>query len=187
MSQYIALLRGINVGGKHRVAMSVLKQCFEKAGYRDVATYINSGNVLFVSKEEKEENLAKKIEKQLESAFGFRIPVVVRSGRSFEKIAAAIPKQWQNDTEQKSDILFLWKEYDSRKSLSLIRIAKGVDTVRYVPGAILWNVSREQYGKSGMRDFIGTALYKNMTARNVNTVRKLTDLMRKSAGELKEG
>ena len=53
-----------------------------------------------------------------------------------------------------------------------------VDTLIYIEGALIWNLRREHYSKSGMNTFIGTPIYKNMTARNVNTVRKLAELMK---------
>jgi uncharacterized protein (DUF1697 family) len=85
---------------------------------------------------------------------------------------------WANDAEQKTDVLFLWDDFDDKKSLTLIKTTPKVDTLKYVAGAIVWNVKRDDYTKSGMNKFIGTLVYKNMTARNVNTVRKLGELMK---------
>jgi uncharacterized protein (DUF1697 family) len=76
-------------------------------------------------------------------------------------------------------VLFLWEAFDTKKSLGLIAQNEAVDTLKYVAGAIVWNVKRSDYKKSGMHKFIGSEIYKHMTARNVNTVRKLVEMMKK--------
>ena len=171
---YVALLRGINVGGHKKVEMSKLKQAFEDAGYENVSTYINSGNVIFESKK-KVDTLS--IEKMLEKVFGFEIFVVVRDVGNIQKLCKAIPVDWTNDDDQKTDICFLWDEYDNESSIGHLKLTAGVDRVKYIDGALVWNIHRKDYTKSGMHTFIGTPLYKHMTARNVNTVRKLGALM----------
>lgn len=173
MARYVALLRGINVGGNCKVEMARLKELFEKLGYISVRTYINSGNVVF---ESKDDNFSA-IEPALAQTFGFPIRTIVRSAKSIRQICQKIPIKWTNNTEQKTDVIFLWDKYDSKKSLSLIQTNPEVDTLVYLPGAIVWNLDREYYTKSGMHKFIGTEVYKHMTARNVNTVRKLDTLL----------
>lgn len=173
MPKYVALLRGINVGGNKKVEMTKLKKAFESMGYTDVSTYINSGNVLFSAAKENFEI----IEPFLEKAFKFSIPVIIRSAASIKNVAKKIPKEWENDPSQKADVLFLWDAYDKKSSLKLIATKEGIDELLYVPGAIIWHLNREHYTKSGMHKFIGTEVYKNMTARNVNTVRKLAALL----------
>ena len=176
--KYVAFLRGINVGGNNKVPMSELKSCFESLGFSDVSTYINTGNVIFETKRTSEPSLVKKIENGLLKTLGLPVRVVVREQKNIAKIAKAIPKDWENDKVQKTDILFLWDDYANKNSLKLIKAEAKIDNLKYVDGAIFWNVIRKNYNKSGMRNFIGTELYKNMTARNVNTVRKLAVLMR---------
>ena len=175
--KYVALLRGINVGGNNKVSMTKLKDCFERLDFKDVSTYINSGNVIFETTLKTETAIVKKIEEAIVETFKFPVRVVIRSQENIKKIAAAIPKSWENNDKQKSDILFLWEKYKSKKSLGLIEAKTGIDALKYSDGAIFWNVDRKNYTKSGMGNFIGTELYKNMTARNVNTVRKLAALM----------
>lgn len=174
MKTYVALLRGINVGGNKKVEMAKLKQVFEKLGFERVSTYINSGNVIFSSKSAP---IATDLEKVLKKTFGFAIAVVVRDAASIAKVAKAIPKGWDNNPEVRTDVLFLWDEYNKKSSLGLISAHPEADKLKYVDGVIIWQVDRKFYTKSGMRKFIGTPLYKNMTARNVNTVRKLAELM----------
>jgi uncharacterized protein (DUF1697 family) len=174
---YVALLRGINVGGKNKVEMLHLKATFEKMGFTDVVTYINSGNVIFHTKRTRPALLEERIEKVLEGTFGFPIRTLVREGKNIEQVARGIPTEWPNDAKQKTDVLFLWEEYDHEKSIDLIKTKKGVDTLLYIAGAIAWNLNKKNYNKTGMRQFIGSEVYKHMTARNVNTVRKLAELV----------
>lgn len=169
MKTYVALLRSINVGGNSKVEMPKLKKVFESLEYSDVSTYINSGNVIF-SSNAKVDTLV--IEKALKKQFGFDIRIVVRDMKNIQKIVKAIPLDLNNDTEQKTDVLFLWDEFDNKKSLELLCLNE-VDRAIYVSGAIVWNIKRSDYGKSAMSKFVGTKLYKGMTARNVNTVRRL--------------
>lgn len=176
--KYIALLRGINVGGNHKVEMKKLKAIFESMGYTDVSTYINSGNVFFTSSSNAKKDLLK-IEQVLKKTFGFAIPVVVQDQKTIQNIAKAIPSKWKNDTDQKTDVLFLFKEFDKKISLNLLMRKKGIDSVIYIPGAIIWNIHRKDYSKSGMYKLIGTPLYKNATIRNVNSLRVFAERMKK--------
>lgn len=90
MTIYIALLRGINVGGKNMIKMAELKKVLQDLGLCDVKTYIQSGNVLFKSNEE-EGALKIKIENAIEAEFGFPVPVILRKAEELEKIAASCP------------------------------------------------------------------------------------------------
>jgi len=171
--KYVALLRGINVGGNNKVSMAELKAMFEDLGFSDVQTYINSGNVLFSG----EQSLIKAIEPAFIERFGFPVNFLFVDKKKLLTISEAISPNWTNNAEQKTDVWFLWDEYANISSLELLSITKGVDEVLYVDGAIIWHVLKKYYTKSGMNDVIGTKLYKNLTARNVNTVRKLVTLI----------
>lgn len=90
MTTYIALLRGINVGGKNRIKMTDLKQMFEGIGLRQVQTYIQSGNVLFLAAEE-ESALRQRIEHEFERFFGFAVIVVLRKSEELEQMINSCP------------------------------------------------------------------------------------------------
>lgn len=173
MTRYVSFLRGINVGGNNKVEMPKLKKAFESLGFDNVSTYINSGNVIF---ETNKKDLEPLIEKTLKKIFGFEIRVVVRDAKNINKLCREISRDWLNDTEQRTDVLFLWDEFNSKKSINVIKVTE-VDTLKYIDGAIVWNIKRKDVPRSGMRRFIGTLIYKNMTARNINTVRKLNELL----------
>ncbi|SEQ48377.1 Uncharacterized conserved protein, DUF1697 family [Virgibacillus subterraneus] len=87
---YIALLRGINVGGKNKIKMGELRDVLETMGLNRVQTYIQSGNILFESNE-KEEPLQKQIEKKIEEGFGYSINVILRTPTELERIIGNCP------------------------------------------------------------------------------------------------
>lgn len=174
--RYIALLRGINAGGKRKVPMVKLKQLFTELGYTDVTTYINSGNVLFRTSTSPR---ASEVEKQLENKFGFPIDTIILTASEFTTIAEAIPPGWQNDyMEHKSDVAFLFPDIDSPKILEQIGMRSDVETLIHVKGAILSSLPRKNQPKSSLARCIGTPLYKRMTVRNITTVRKLAEMMK---------
>jgi len=177
MTKYIALLRGINVGGNNKVEMSKLKKSFESLGYEKVSTYINSGNIFFETKEKDRVKLVREIEKVLKKDFKLELRVVIRDSKDINKICKKVSLDWKNDDEERTEVLFLWDEFDNKNTLKLILNNPDVDNLIYIPGAIVWNVKRINYSKSGMRKFIGTKVYKNITGRNINTVRKINGLM----------
>ncbi|MBI2465166.1 DUF1697 domain-containing protein [Candidatus Shapirobacteria bacterium] len=183
MTKYVALLRGINVGGKSKVKMATLKECFESLGYKNVATYINSGNVIFEAERIDEEEMIKEMETKMRDVFGFGIRIVVRSFENIKNICEKVPTGWMNNVEQKTDVIFLWQGVDTQEDIESIKIKPEVDTLLYIERAVVWHIDRVNYSKSGMNKFIGTNIYKNMTARNINTVRKLRQLMEGKNGD----
>ena len=178
MKKYVALLRGINVGGNSKVSMKELKKAFESLNFKNVSTYINSGNVIFEEATRGSESIVDEVEKKLKKVFGFPIMIMLRDAKNIQKLAGVIPSEWTNDTTMKTDVLFLSDEFDKKDTLKLITTNTTVDTLLYHSGAIVWKVDRSNYTKSGMRKFIGTTVYKNMTARNINTLRKLAVIMK---------
>jgi uncharacterized protein (DUF1697 family) len=174
---YVALLRGINVGGNNKVAMKTLKAAFETAGMERVSTYINSGNVIFSSTETSIPKLTGALEAAIKRDCGLQIKVLVKNIASLRAIAKALPDSWQNNSDMKCDVMFLWEHYDNKSVLDQVTIKPDVDEVRYQAGAILWKVMREGATRSGIQKLIGTELYRHMTLRNCNTTRKLLELM----------
>jgi len=175
---YVALLRGINVGGKNKVDMKQLKGVFEDAGMTDVKTYINSGNVIFSSKIRAKARLVDQIEDGIAKHFGFDVPVVLRNLAEMKALVKTIPAKWTTDQKMRCDVLFLWKEVDRRSVLKEFKHDPKMEDVRYAGGAIIWRIDRKDVNKSRMwRGLFGTPLYKQMTIRNCNTARKLLTLM----------
>ena len=174
---YVALLRGINVGGKNKVAMPRLKRTFEEVGLTDVTTYINSGNVIFKDSRRKPATIISALEKAIEQDFGFQIKLLIRDLAAIRKTIKALPDNWTNDNSMKCDVMFLWDGFDRKDVLDDLKIKPDIEDVVYVPGAIIWRVDRPNVTRSGMIKLVGTELYKGMTIRNCNTVRRLAELM----------
>jgi len=174
---YVALLRGINVGGKNKMAMPRLKRTFEEVGLTDVTTYINSGNVIFKDSRRKPATIISALEKAIEQDFGFQIKLLILDLAAIRKTIKALPDNWTNDNSMKCDVMFLWDGFDRKDVLDDLKIKPDIEDVVYVPGAIIWRVDRPNVTRSGMIKLVGTELYKGMTIRNCNTVRRLAELM----------
>lgn len=178
--KYVALLRGINVGGNHRVPNAEFKAVLESLGFRDVIIYINSGNAVFTS-----DHAPRSVDVQavLENHFGFSIPTLVLPGEKVQAIADAIPAEWTNDTPrpdksgQKSDVLYLFDEVNAPDILEKLGHKPEIETMLYVDGAVIANVTRLNQARGSLQKLIGTKLYAQVTIRNVNTARKLAELV----------
>ncbi len=175
---YVALLRGINVGGNNKIPMKELKKTFEKRELKSVTTYINSGNVAFEFEARENEDLELLLNQAILEDFQLDISVMIRSMNEYEKLMERLPEHWKNDSDMKSEVLFLSEPFDGEETLEELTIKPGIDTVLYVPGAILWSVDRKNVTKSGLMKIVGTKLYKQMTIRNVNTTRKIYEIMK---------
>ena len=173
--KYIALLRGINVGNSVKINMKQLKELFETLGYANVSTYINSGNVLFETIE-KRELIKEKIEEMLINKSGQEIKVLIKTKTEIKNIAKIIPDEWTNDSDQKTDVAYLFSEIDNKEIVNELPIKKEYINIKYIKGAIIWNVKRIDYNKSQLNKIIAHRIYKEMTVRNVNTARYLASV-----------
>src|SRR4029077_8272389 len=173
---YVAFLRGINVGGNSIVSMAAIKEALVALGLTDVRTYINSGNVIFSTRASDALKLSARIEKALEQPTGMAIKLLVMDYNTVKKMVGSIPRDWVDDKTMRTYVLLLWKELDDRTILDRLPIKPGVDELRYLPGAVVWRVDRENVGRSQMNRLVGTPVYKKMTIRSANTIRKLNEL-----------
>ncbi len=174
--QFIALLRGINVGGNNAVSMQRLREIFVEAGCEQVRTYINSGNVIFHD-DRPVSDIQTMLDTKLRENFSFSIKLLLINQKNFRAIHDAIPDDWQNDSNQKCDVMFLWDTFNDKSILERLVIKPEVDNVRYINGALIWHVERRNVTKSGMMKLVGSELYRHMTIRNCNTVRKLQKIL----------
>lgn len=174
---YAALLRGINVSGNNKIDMKKLKLSFEYLGLEQVVTYINSGNAIFKTDLEDVKLISENIEAKILTDFGFAVKVLVRPQSDFENICKKVPQKWINNDQMKCDVLFLWDEMQSPETIKLLNLVPDIDEVIYESGAIIWSLNRENYAKSAMQKFIKSPVYPKSTARNINTVRKILEIM----------
>lgn len=178
--KYVALVRGINVGGNHRVPKTEFQAVLEGLGFRDVVIYINSGNAVFASDTQPK---AADVQAALEKHFGFDIPTLILSADKVKAIAAAIPPEWTNDTPkpdksgQKSDVLYLFDDVNAPDIIEKLGYRPEVETMIYVDGAVLANISRKDQSRYSLLRLMGTPLYRRMTIRNITTAKKLAELV----------
>ena len=175
--KYVALLRGINVGGNNKVDMKQLKAAIETVGMRDVQTYINSGNVIFTHYEAPTNYLADILRRVIQSEFRFAVDLIIKTHEEMRAIVDSLPREWQNNAEIKCDVVFLWDDHQTDELLSQLNPRNDIDDVRTAPGAIVWKVDRTNVTKSGLVKIIDLPFYRQVTIRNCNTSRKLLALM----------
>jgi uncharacterized protein (DUF1697 family) len=174
--RYVALLRGINVGGKTLIKMADLRACVEGLGFDDVSTYIASGNVLFATDGDAD-RLADTIEHAIEERFELPVKVVVLDRTAYGRIVRAIPKAWIGDDAVRANIAFVRPGTDARKVVGELDPDPEVEEVKAVKGAILWATRRDALNRSALRKLIAGAAYKELTVRNLNTTLKLQKLL----------
>jgi uncharacterized protein (DUF1697 family) len=179
---YVAFLRGVNVGGKGIVSMAAIKEALIARGLSDVRTYINSGNVIFSTRASDARVLTARIEKALEQHTGMAIKALVMDHKALKKMVDAIPRDWVDDKTMRTYVLLLWKELDDRGILERLPSRPDVDELKYTPGAVVWRVDRKNVAKSRMNRVVGTPMYRKITIRSANTMRKLNELTATPAG-----
>ena len=178
---FVALLRGVNVGGNNMISMSALKKSFESMGFTDVLTYINSGNIIFKSNEADARKLESKLEKMLSKEYQLESRVVLRSLSEMEKLVQSLPRTWTGDSNWRYNVIFLRHTIDSEKILNELEFKKDIEEVVYRPGALLWSAQISELTRTNMLKLSSRKMYQDMTIRNLNTTRKLCELMKKVA------
>jgi uncharacterized protein (DUF1697 family) len=178
---YVALLRGINVGGNNMIKMSALKAGFERLGFTDVSTYINSGNVLFRTKDTEPRKVEKTIERMLVGEFRLPCKVVIRSAAEMAALVKKLPKDWTGDKEWRYNVIFLRHAIDSKDVVAQFKPKPDIEKVIYVPGTLLWSARFKDVTRTAMVKIASHKLFQDMTVRNLNTTKKLHELMQKMA------
>ena len=176
-NKYLALLRGINVGGNNIISKEDLKQCFEDMGYLSVKTYIQSGNILFRTTSRSINKITKTVEGALADRFDYEARAVVISEKDYISAVDDRPKTWGESNDFKHNAMFTLKEISPQEVLDQLDKPKPtIDKVATAKGVIFWSTSKEELSKSVLMKLAKTSLYKKMTVRNHNTVFKLLDL-----------
>lgn len=174
--RYVALLRGINVGGNTMIKMADLKKSFESLGLENVVSYVNSGNLAFDAKKISEKSLVKKLENVIEKDFGTQVPVMVREQKEIPKIIAANPFEGEFESHKEMHVLFLREDMPKDKMQQLLDAAPKGE--RYAA------IGRELYCHLPMgvidsllgKSFIEKKLKLAVTGRNWRTTEKLAEL-----------
>jgi len=174
---YVALLRGINVGGKNLLKMAALKACLDGAGFEGVRPFIQSGNVIFRASRGGVTALAARIEDAIESAIGVRPPVVVVSRDRLKQIVAEAPAVWKDADDLRRNIAFLFPPVSAARAVTEVEIRTGVDTVKAGKGALYLTTVLRDAARSRLSKIVGRPIYQHMTIRTYGTCQKILALM----------
>jgi uncharacterized protein (DUF1697 family) len=182
VGRYVALLRGINVGGKNLIKMTELKICLEKQGLRDVVTYIQSGNVLFTSADAGSAKLVRQIEAALVAAFDYRASVVLRSRKQLQDIVGRAPKGFGTQPDRfRYDVIYLKAPLSAAAAIKSVPTNPEVDQVHAGTGVLYFSRLISKATQSRLSRLISLPIYQSVTIRNWNTTTKLLHLMEASS------
>lgn len=175
-SQHLALLRGLNVGGKNLVKMADLRAAFESMDFADVATYIASGNVLFGAPRQRREELAARIESELTRGFGTELKVVLLTEAQLRGVVEGAPRGFGGDSHL-CDVVFVRKPLTVKKAFGAVEIREGVDRAWPGKGVLYFSRLAAKATSSRLNKVASLPEYKNMTLRSWSTTTKLVALM----------
>ena len=176
--RFLALLRGINVGGNNLIAKDQLRDTFEALGFCNVRTYIQSGNVLFRATDNNPSRLTKVIEDRLSERFSYPARAVVISSVRYAAALRAAPSGWGTKDTQRHNALFVLGGITSAEALAALPTPKRqYESVTTGPGVIFWSASKVRWSRTAMAKVASEPMYQHLTVRNHNTVFKLGQLL----------
>lgn len=175
-TRYVALVRGINVGGRNAVAMADLRAVLSSS-LDAVETYIQSGNVLFDT-EAPRATLEPLLEATIEEAFGIPTIVVVRSHRQLRAVVTNAPAGFGTapDTYH-SDVVFLKAPLTAAQAMRVVVQREGVDQAWPGTGVVYFARLSARRTQSRMNRIMGTPEYRRMTIRSWSTTTRLLELL----------
>ncbi|KOX09229.1 hypothetical protein ADK66_13195 [Micromonospora sp. NRRL B-16802] len=176
MTRYVALLRGVNVGGV-RLAMADLRRIVTDLGHDDVKTYLQSGNVAFGSSVRDAEKLAGGIERALADELGLTVPVLVRSGRELAAVAGGNPYAEREDDPTRLLVAFL-RSAPTTSAVDALTVPGGENAAFTVTGReVFLHFPDGGYGRSKFTNaYLEKKLAVVATTRNWKSVRALAEM-----------
>ena len=174
--RYVALLRGINVGGRNMIKMEMLREVVASLGFSNVKTYVNSGNVAFDAKKALDTTIAKKIRDAIEKKLGMDISVMVRSTDKIKEIIAKNPYDGQFENDKDVHVFFLEKELSPEQRDLLFANGSDVEFITVDGRTIYYMLKISILDSSLGKGFIDKKLKIAATARNWRTVNKIVEL-----------
>ena len=172
----VTLLRGVNVGGRHAIKMDALRALYESLDLHDPRTYVQSGNVVFRTRERDLAKLAESVEKAIERRFGFRPAIIVRTSSEMRDVVAGNPFAKRQGIEP-SKLIVTFLAYDPGQETQdkLLKLKTDGEEVR-IRGRELYIYFPHGMGRSKLPALIDRALPTPGTARNWNSVTKLLEM-----------
>ena len=178
MKRYGALLRGINISGKNKVVMAELKKEIESLMFENVKTYLNSGNVIFSSRENIEK-ITKQIEEMLKKNYDFKIPVFVLEQEKLKDILEHAPIWWGSDDKMIYDnLIFIMPPAKFSDVYAAIgEPKKELEKIENYKDVIFWSFYRKDYQKTNWWSKTANAgISIKLTIRTANTIRKIVGM-----------
>lgn len=170
MNKYVILLRGINVGGHRKVPMAELREILSDSGFKNVVTYIQSGNVILQSSQNSK-NIKTKIEKVILKHFGFEVIVIVKTKEELKEIFDNCP--FQQQTKEKSYFMIL-DSLPDKFGLQEVSSLTHIGEEFHITYTSIYFFSANGYGRTKFNsNFFERKLKVNATARNYKTMLKL--------------
>ncbi len=177
--EYLALLRGINVGGRNIIKMADLKECFESMKFTKVKTYIQSGNVIFSSTEKNQNILQKLIGDNLSEQFNYTDKVFILSCPQLKNIIEDAPEGFGAEHEiYKYDVMFVKESRNPEEIIKNLKFKEGVDRAWSDRNVIYFSRLISRTSQSYLAKITALPFYKDITIRNWNTTTKLLSLMK---------
>ena len=178
MTAFVSLFRGINVGGHHQIRMDDLKDMYESLGFKDVLSYIQSGNLVFTSDDADVARLQRQIEDGFEKNFGFHVEVIVRSSVELRDIIDKNPFQGQQSKEPNwVVVMFLAARPDDTAQEDLLKTYVGPEEL-FIIGKEVYIYYPNGIGRSKLSNSLLEKKLKTVgTARNWNTILQLQKLI----------
>jgi uncharacterized protein (DUF1697 family) len=174
--RYVALLRGINVGGNNMIKMETLRATLSALGFENVKSYINSGNLIFDTSKTDDGKLAKKIHDAILKEFGFDISVMVRSRAEITEIIKGNPYEGQFENDKDVHVFFLGSELTADQKKRLLELINDNELIAIDGRTIYYGLRISIIDSLLGKGFIDKKLKIPATARNWRTVKKIADL-----------
>ena len=175
---YVALLRGINVGGNNLIKMADLRNSFGEMGFTCVETYIQSGNVVFCAKKMTKAKLTVLVEEALSDAYGYVSRVVIVSASELQKVVAQAPKGFGQEPDlYRYDVLFVREPFKTSEALAEVPQNPDVDSVHAGDHALYFRRHLAKADQSLLLKSAQRAVYKHITIRNWRTTMKLLEMV----------
>lgn len=181
MPEHLALLRGINVGGRNPVRMQELREAFADLGFANVSTYIASGNVLFSAPRQPLADLAAGLERDLTRRFGIELKCVVLTAAQLRRVVEEAPAGFGAESDR-CDVMFVRRPLTAARAFAITECREGIDRAWQGPGVVYYARLAERASGSRLSKVVSTPEYKNLTIRSWSTTAKLHTLMGDRAG-----
>lgn len=182
MIKYIALLRGINISGKNKIPMSELKIELENLGYKEVITYLNSGNVIFESDRNDKKIIKENIEKKIKEKFYLDIPILIIEKDELEELLNNHPKWWGlGNKEIYDNIIFIIQPTTYKEVKKLLGEPKqDLERIQEYKNNIFWSYNLQEYRRTNWwSKTANTSISNRITIRTANTMRKILEICNK--------